>query len=204
MGFWNNLFKFGSQNMAIDLGTANTLVYVEGQGIVHAVATNSGGPCVLITGHARARVESRESCSAAAVTKVHTTAAGEAESGAEAEVACRCRWLRRRVLFGAGQFHATAAGQFQVTIAGRGCSRQINDHVAGVFIDSSKEVDLFNFEYKFVFVTELLKLSAADHFTNLILAYSELLTGFWHGVEHLVHGEELQLAYRARKHLFQA
>ncbi|MBU2341059.1 MAG: rod shape-determining protein, partial [Alphaproteobacteria bacterium] len=34
MGFWNNLFKFGSQNMAIDLGTANTLVYVEGQGIV--------------------------------------------------------------------------------------------------------------------------------------------------------------------------
>ena len=34
MGFWNNLFKFGSQNMAIDLGTANTLVYLEGQGIV--------------------------------------------------------------------------------------------------------------------------------------------------------------------------
>ena len=34
MGFWNNLFKFGSQNMAIDLGTANTLVYVQDQGIV--------------------------------------------------------------------------------------------------------------------------------------------------------------------------
>ena len=34
MGFWSSLFKFGSQNMAIDLGTANTLVYVEGQGIV--------------------------------------------------------------------------------------------------------------------------------------------------------------------------
>ncbi len=29
MGFWNNLFKFGVQNMAIDLGTANTLVYVQ-------------------------------------------------------------------------------------------------------------------------------------------------------------------------------
>ena len=34
MSFWNKLFKFGSQNMAIDLGTANTLVYVQDQGIV--------------------------------------------------------------------------------------------------------------------------------------------------------------------------
>ena len=34
MGFWNNIFKFGVQNMAIDLGTANTLVYVQDQGIV--------------------------------------------------------------------------------------------------------------------------------------------------------------------------
>ena len=34
MSFWNNLFKFGVQNMAIDLGTANTLVYVKGHGIV--------------------------------------------------------------------------------------------------------------------------------------------------------------------------
>ena len=34
MGFFSNLLKFGSQNMAIDLGTANTLVYVEGQGII--------------------------------------------------------------------------------------------------------------------------------------------------------------------------
>ena len=34
MGFWNNLFKFGVQNMASDLGTANTLVYVQDQGIV--------------------------------------------------------------------------------------------------------------------------------------------------------------------------
>lgn len=33
-GFFSNLFKFGSQNMAIDLGTANTLVYVQDQGIV--------------------------------------------------------------------------------------------------------------------------------------------------------------------------
>ena len=33
MGFWD-IFKFGSQNMAIDLGTANTLVYVQDQGIV--------------------------------------------------------------------------------------------------------------------------------------------------------------------------
>ena len=32
--FFSRLFSFGSQNMAIDLGTANTLVYVEGQGIV--------------------------------------------------------------------------------------------------------------------------------------------------------------------------
>ena len=34
MGLWNNIFKFGVQNMAIDLGTANTLVYVQDQGIV--------------------------------------------------------------------------------------------------------------------------------------------------------------------------
>ena len=32
--FFSNLFKFGSQNMAIDLGTANTLVYVQDHGIV--------------------------------------------------------------------------------------------------------------------------------------------------------------------------
>ena len=34
MGFFSNLLKFGTQNMAIDLGTANTLVYVRGRGIV--------------------------------------------------------------------------------------------------------------------------------------------------------------------------
>ena len=34
MSFFANLFKFGSQNMAIDLGTANTLVYVQDQGII--------------------------------------------------------------------------------------------------------------------------------------------------------------------------
>ncbi|MCP9223173.1 rod shape-determining protein [Erythrobacter sp. LQ02-29] len=34
MGFFNKLFKFGSQNLAIDLGTANTLVYVADQGII--------------------------------------------------------------------------------------------------------------------------------------------------------------------------
>ena len=31
---FSRFFKFASQNMAIDLGTANTLVYVEGRGIV--------------------------------------------------------------------------------------------------------------------------------------------------------------------------
>ncbi|NMW31353.1 rod shape-determining protein [Altererythrobacter sp. RZ02] len=34
MSFFSRLFKIGSQNMAIDLGTANTLVYVQDQGIV--------------------------------------------------------------------------------------------------------------------------------------------------------------------------
>jgi rod shape-determining protein MreB len=33
-GFFSKFFKFGSQNMAIDLGTANTVVYVQDQGIV--------------------------------------------------------------------------------------------------------------------------------------------------------------------------
>ena len=32
--FFSKLFRFGSQNMAIDLGTANTLVYVQDRGIV--------------------------------------------------------------------------------------------------------------------------------------------------------------------------
>ena len=31
---FSRFFKFGSQNMAIDLGTANTLVYVQDRGIV--------------------------------------------------------------------------------------------------------------------------------------------------------------------------
>jgi rod shape-determining protein MreB len=34
MNFLSNLFKFSSNDMAIDLGTANTLVYVRGKGIV--------------------------------------------------------------------------------------------------------------------------------------------------------------------------
>ena len=34
MSFLSNFFSFRSQNMAIDLGTANTLVYVQDQGIV--------------------------------------------------------------------------------------------------------------------------------------------------------------------------
>jgi len=34
MNFFSNLMKFGSHNMAIDLGTANTLVYVQDQGII--------------------------------------------------------------------------------------------------------------------------------------------------------------------------
>ena len=33
-GFFSNFFSFGAQNMAIDLGTANTLVYVQDRGIV--------------------------------------------------------------------------------------------------------------------------------------------------------------------------
>ena len=34
MSSFSKFFKFGSQNMAIDLGTANTLVYVQDRGIV--------------------------------------------------------------------------------------------------------------------------------------------------------------------------
>ncbi|WP_164116760.1 rod shape-determining protein [Sphingorhabdus sp. Alg239-R122] len=34
MSFFSKLLKFGSHNMAIDLGTANTLVYVQDQGVV--------------------------------------------------------------------------------------------------------------------------------------------------------------------------
>ena len=34
MGFFSKLLKLGTQNIAIDLGTANTLVYVQDQGII--------------------------------------------------------------------------------------------------------------------------------------------------------------------------
>src|SRR4051794_17232635 len=34
MSFFSNWFKFTSRDMAIDLGTANTVVYVRGHGIV--------------------------------------------------------------------------------------------------------------------------------------------------------------------------
>lgn len=34
MSFLSKFFRFGSQNMAIDLGTANTLVYTQEHGIV--------------------------------------------------------------------------------------------------------------------------------------------------------------------------
>ena len=34
MGFLSNLTGFGGRDMAVDLGTANTLVYLRGRGIV--------------------------------------------------------------------------------------------------------------------------------------------------------------------------
>jgi rod shape-determining protein MreB len=34
MSLFSKMFKFSSQDMAIDLGTANTVVYVRGRGIV--------------------------------------------------------------------------------------------------------------------------------------------------------------------------
>ena len=34
MGFFSYLTGFGGRDMAVDLGTANTLVYVRGRGIV--------------------------------------------------------------------------------------------------------------------------------------------------------------------------
>ena len=54
--FMSRFFKFGSQNMAIDLGTANTLVYVQGRGIVLnepsvvAIETINGNQAVKAVG----------------------------------------------------------------------------------------------------------------------------------------------------------
>jgi len=54
--YFSKLFKFGSQNMAIDLGTANTLVYVQDRGIVLnepsvvAIETVNGGKRVKAVG----------------------------------------------------------------------------------------------------------------------------------------------------------
>ena len=56
MGLFNRVSKIWSQDMAIDLGTANTLVYVKGQGIVLnepsvvAIVTSEGKSKVLAIG----------------------------------------------------------------------------------------------------------------------------------------------------------
>ena len=48
MGFFSYLTGFGGRDMAVDLGTANTLVYVRGRGIVlsepSVVAIDPTGP----------------------------------------------------------------------------------------------------------------------------------------------------------------
>ena len=55
MGIFNNLSKIWSQDMAIDLGTSNTLVVLKGQGVVLnepsvvAVVDNKGKKSVLAT-----------------------------------------------------------------------------------------------------------------------------------------------------------
>ena len=46
MGLFNKVSKIWSQDMAIDLGTANTLVVLKGQGVV------LNEPCLLYTSDA--------------------------------------------------------------------------------------------------------------------------------------------------------
>ena len=56
MGFFDRMKKIWSQDMAIDLGTANTLVVVKGQGVVLnepsvvAIVDQSGKKQVLAVG----------------------------------------------------------------------------------------------------------------------------------------------------------
>ena len=56
MSFFSRWLKFNSQDMAIDLGTANTVVYVRGKGIVlnepSVVAVKRGTNRVLNNGSA--------------------------------------------------------------------------------------------------------------------------------------------------------
>ena len=63
MGIFGNLTGFGGRDMAVDLGTANTLVYVRGRGIVlsepSVVAVDS------VTGEVHAVGSTRSGCSAA-------------------------------------------------------------------------------------------------------------------------------------------
>ena len=53
MGFFSYLTGMGGRDMAVDLGTANTLVYVRGRGIVlsepSVVAIDSRSGCLLYT-----------------------------------------------------------------------------------------------------------------------------------------------------------
>ena len=54
MGFFSSMTGFGGRDMAVDLGTANTLVYVRGRGIVlnepSVVAINTNNKGILAVG----------------------------------------------------------------------------------------------------------------------------------------------------------
>jgi hypothetical protein len=67
MGFFSYLTGFGGRDMAVDLGTANTLVYVRGRGIVLSEPVRGGdrlahgrGPRRRDRGQAHARPHARD------------------------------------------------------------------------------------------------------------------------------------------------
>src|SRR3954451_25171288 len=71
MGFFSYLTGFGGRDMAVDLGTANTLVYVRGRGIVlsqqSVVAIDSRNGEVHAVGIEAKRMRGRTPCTISSI-----------------------------------------------------------------------------------------------------------------------------------------
>ena len=98
MSFFSNLLKFGSHNMAIDLGTANTLVYVKGKGIilsepsVVAYHVKDGVKKVLAVGEDAKLMLGRTPGSIEAIRPMREGVIADFESAFQSPAALRTAW----------------------------------------------------------------------------------------------------------------
>src|ERR671936_459957 len=90
MGIFTSMTGFGGRDMAVDLGTANTLVYVRGRGVVlnepSVVAVNTSTGAILAVGADAKRMIGR--------TPLHIRAARPVKNGVIADFAITEKMLR--------------------------------------------------------------------------------------------------------------